>query len=497
MAAYLAVANFDETEKYDFTLSTNKVRFIAGSLSDTTSELGEPVELRFQTITKGTTAQIRTALTEVEAIIGRTAEFFLNLTSQNSIWIYTNSDGERVRRALVLTWQRVDTVQGHSDPLLDISKTVISDWIIQRKGFWEATLSHIYDPALTWWSAFRSGGCQGGSYTGTGHGTEESGMINKGTALGRIRQWTFSWPTVYTTKYFNKMWLGMKTTTALDGGGNLFKPFANFDNVWGIPDTYISYITLNYTSGISGIALNNNCVDIQFDSPADPTWQNRISVPVPYHNTTPRNQAGTYQILFRMRASGASGVFRVAMFQAWDKIDQRYSAAETYQDVFVESDEFHLYEMGVIQVPPENFRSARRTTQEDFYQLNIGLTAERISASGNGTLQIDYLIWIPQEHSIALTNIRAKAPGAGVDLITDEEDIVFGQTTVWTPTWEKFIHEVSENNWRWPSDPDRDLIAVMAADIPIGDGHHPMFEAITVYDFEVIPRYHSYNKDAY
>ena len=397
MAAYLSVANFDETEKYDFTLSANKVKLISGSLSDTTSEFGEPVELRFQTITKGTAAEIRIALTQVEAIFGRTAKFFLDLTSQNSIWIYANSDGERVRRALVLSWQRVDTVQGPSDPLLDKSLMVISDWVVQRKGYWEATLSHIYDPALTWWSNFNSGGCMAGSYTGDGHGTEESGMIDKGTAPGRIRQWSFSWPAVYTTKYFNKLWFGMKTTTALDGGGNLFKPYANFDSVWGDPDTYISYIDLNYTTGLSGtIANNGNCANISFDSPADPTWQNRLSVPVPFHNTTPRNQKGTYQILFRMRASGANGRFRVAMFQAWDKIDQTYSAAETYQDVFVESDEFHLYEMGVIQVPPENYRSARRVSQEDFYQLNIGLTAERLSASGNGTLQIDYLIWIPQ-----------------------------------------------------------------------------------------------------
>jgi len=407
MAAYLAVANFDETEKYDFTHAASKVRLITGTLSDTTSELGEPVELRFQTVTKGTAAEIRLALTQVETIFGRTAKFFLDLTSQNSIWMYANSDGERVRRALVLSWQRVDTVQGPSDPLLDKSLMVISDWIIQRKGYWEATLSHIYDPALTWWPDFNSGACMAGTFTGDGHGTEESDMIDKGTVPGRIREWRFTWPTVYSTKYFDKMWFGMKTTTALEGGGNLFKPFANFDSTWGNPDVYDSYITQNYTVGQSGIALNGICADIEFDGVGRaPEWKNRISVPVPFHNTQPRNQKGTYQILFRMRAKAAGGRYRVAMFQAWDKIDQVYSVAETYQDVFVESTEYHLYEMGVIQVPPENYRSARRTTPEDFYQLNIGLAAERLSADQTGTLQLDILIWIPQEHSITLSNMR-------------------------------------------------------------------------------------------
>jgi len=41
------------------------------------------------------------------------------------------------------------------------------------------------------------------------------------------------------------------------------------------------------------------------------------------------------------------------------------------------------------------------------------------------------------------------------------------------------------------------VIAVMAADIPEGDGHHPLTSDITVSDFEIIPRYHSYNKDSY
>jgi len=492
MAAYLSVANVDETEEYDFTKAANKTRLISGSLSDTTSEFGEPVELRFQTITKGTDAEIRASIAEVERVFGRTAKFFSDLTTENSIWIYAHSDGERIRRALVLNWQRVDTVQGASDPLLDKSKMLISDWIIQRKGYWEATLDHIFEPNTLAWQAsdgLTAGGCGAGSYDGTGHVADTlSSNLDKGTAPGRIRSMYISMPTVYTTKHFDKIWLGMKTVKTLDVSPNQFKPHASFDSNWGDPDTYDPNINVDYADAN---ALNGKCAWIDF---TNNTWLNRISVPVPYYNTFPDNQAGTYQVLFRMRASHATEVHRTAMFQSWDKIDNQYSVAETYQDVFVDSAQWRLYEMGIIQVPPENFRNARREVYEEFYQLNIGLAAERIT--GSNDLMIDYMVWIPQEYAIALTNVEAYQ-GTALEVITDEEDITFGYSTAWTPAWEKFVHEISATNWVWPSDPDRKIIAVLAADIPDGDGHHPMLEDINIIQFDIIPRYHSYNIDSY
>lgn len=493
MAAYLSVANVDETEEYDFTLAASKVRLISGSLSDSTSEFGEPVELRFQTITKGTNAEIRTALAQVERIFGRSGQFFSNLTTENSIWIYANSDGERIRRALVMSWQRVDTVQGQSDPLLDKSSTVISDWIITRKGYWEATLDYIFEPNTVAWqaaTALTSGACQAGTYSGTGHIADTlSTNLDKGTAPGRIRRMYISIPTVYTTKHFTKIWLGMKTVKTLDTAPNYFKPFDTFDNVYGAtPTTYDANVNVNTSDSD---ALNGNCCLIDF---TNNTWLNRVSIPVPYAGTAADNMAGTYQVLFRMRANTASETFRVAMFQAWDKVDNSSSIAETYQDVFVDSNQWRLYEMGIIQVPPENFRNARRDVYSEFFQLNIGVAAERIT--GSNDLLIDYLIWIPQEHAISLANVEGYT-GSAINVITDEEDITFGYSTVWTPTWEKFVHEISATNWTWPSDPSRKIIAVMAADIPDGDGHHPMTTDLTTIQFDVIPRYHSYNIDSY
>jgi hypothetical protein len=292
--------------------------------------------------------------------------------------------------------------------------------------------------------------------------------------------------------------MGIKIVAAQDTPpNNYFKGFEVFDNVWGNPDIYNSYIDQNYTTGMTSIALNNNCANIHFDAPADPTWKNRISHQIPYHGTTSDNQAGTYQILFRMRASDAAGKFRVAMFQSWDLIDQVYAVSETFQDVFVESNEFHLYEMGVVQIPPENFRSARRNNYLEMYQLNIGLAAERLSAPGNGTLQLDYMIWIPQEHSISLSGIRSKTVGGSCEVITDEEDVIFGATTTFQTVWEKYVHEVSANNWTFPAEGTKVPITVLAADIKIGDGHHPMFEDLTLYELKVIPRYYSFNTDTY
>jgi hypothetical protein len=78
MALLFKVSNFDDTEKYEFTNANSKVRLISGSLQDSTSEFGEPVEIRFQTVTKGTRTEIREALRDVELIFARATRFFDN-----------------------------------------------------------------------------------------------------------------------------------------------------------------------------------------------------------------------------------------------------------------------------------------------------------------------------------------------------------------------------------------------------------------------------------
>lgn len=488
MALLFQVINFDGTEKYDFTNAASKVRLISGSVQDMTSEIGEPVEFRFQTISKGTPTEIREAIAEVEIIFKRATNFFSDLTSQNSIWIHTQTDAAKARRALVMSWTREDTSQQNSDPLLDKTEMVISNWTIVRKGFWEAVTADIFAPTLPT-TKLRAGACGVDPWATLALGVapiSTQSSISRGTAPGRIQKIQLELDTVYTDKAWEKLWWGMKLVEALPTPASYYKAFQQYDDLDG--EEYDSDVNLLFSNAD---ALNGICCQITFSG--SDAFANKVGAPVPDWATDVDNKSGTYLVLMRMRSSTAAGSFRAAMFQSWNDIDNVGSIADTFQDVFVEDDDFHLYEMGVVQVPPEPYRSARRLGGAALGNIRIGLAAERLSVGGY--LEVDYFIFIPQEYAVSLSNTRL-ADNRYMQILTDEEDYVFSFTTKTTGGWEVFVHEMSESNWRWPADPDKYLIVVMAADIAIGDGHHPQNEPLGAFStIQVYPRYFSYNAD--
>ena len=489
MPLLFKVANYDDTQKYDFTGVASKVRYITGTFQDVTSELGEePVEMRFSTITKGADeAAIRLALSQVERVFARAKLFIEDLSSSNSVWIVAQSLTSKARRTLVLGWTREDTVQANSDPLFDKSLMVISNWTITRKGVWEGIVSDLFNPPVTQFDNLNSGACGSGVWNGSDGIAIVTAQadISRGTLPGRIRRLRYDMPTI-ATKPFWKIWLGMKTVMELPGV-NYIKPFREFDDLF----TNVYDVGNVDTDFVASPALNGKVTQVSFS--ANNVFTNKFSAPIPNHGilTAVEHQAGTYLILYRMRATDASSSFRVAMFQSWDLYENIGVLGDVFQDVFITSDEFHLYEMGVVQFPPEPFRGANRLVTSDMYNLQLGLAAERLS--GSGLLQVDYLIAIPQEHFISASNIHGYT-GDAVNIITDEEDTILGMTR---SAVGNYVHEITENNFRWPADNDGYLVAVMAADVYVGNGDHPMFTSPTASypNPYIIPRYFSYNAD--
>jgi hypothetical protein len=314
MPAVFKVANFDKTQSYDFTSSGSKVRLIAGTLSDTTSENGEPVELRFQTITKGTEVEIREAIRDVEYIFARSTRFHLDQTEQNSIWIYAQSQGsEKERRSLVMTWQRTDTVQNQSDPLLDRTLTVVSDWSITRNGYWEAIAANII--TLSDSNAFFTGLNDYGGYTGNPPPPASNrgfALVNTpfdyGTAPGRISQLGINSADQPVTQRF---WFGIKPVNAASITSANWSAHASFDNTYGDPLTYLGFDEDHDDSW----ALNGKCGRVNGSMSS---FYNRAAVRVPPAGlaSPPADELirGTYLVLFRMRTQNGLNTFRTAMF---------------------------------------------------------------------------------------------------------------------------------------------------------------------------------------
>ncbi len=489
MPAVFKVANFDKTQSYDFTNAASKVRLVSASLTDSTSENGEPVELRFKTITKGTEVEIREALSDVERIFARATRFHLDLTEENSIWLYAQSRGsEKERRSLVIAWQRTDTAQLQSDPLLDRTQIVISDWSITRNGYWEAILTNIINFPDTWWiyqnchAAYA--GIGGPPGVSRGFDDTRNGMFIHGTAPGRIRRLYITFANDPASgKKWEKFWFGLKTLNE-DPDGLI--AHSSFGNTAGTPYSYDAWASGN---GSTANSLHTYCGWISWGGGDD--FTNKLSVKLPSYNAPWESMRGQYLVLFRMKATNSSSSFRTAMFQSWTKLDQQGALADTFQDVFVESDEWHFYEMGTIQVPPESYRSARRISYEGFTEMQIGIAAERLS--GTGDLMIDYMSWIPQEYAISISNFKA-GQVSPANVITDEDGRTIGYTAKTDTPFERFIHELSASNWEWPADPDKYSIIVTAADMAIGDGNHPL-DKQPILQFWVVPRYYSYNAD--
>jgi hypothetical protein len=182
------------------------------------------------------------------------------------------------------------------------------------------------------------------------------------------------------------------------------------------------------------------------------------------------------------------------MFHSWNNFQVVGGVQDHYDDVYVEDTEWHMYEMGVIQVPPEGFRAARQLDYDDLYAMNLGISAERIT--GSNDLFIDYMCWIPQEHYLYASNIWGTNT-AGYDnarMYTTEDDEIVGITHKTGSPWAAYRHEITSKNWTWPADPDKKLIVVACSDTyPSGSAHE--FDISLEVSVEIIPRYFSYNAD--
>lgn len=478
--AIFELTNHDETDDYDFVDSNSKVRYISKSFNDQTSRDEEDVEITFRTITKGADdAEVRLAIAEVEVLLDKAIRWMDNRTEDESIWLKAATKGtEKPRRTLIKDWWRVDVNTGPADSLLDESTTVISEWHLVRHHSWEALPANQFTaPTFT---DCNSGGSYAGGTPNAGYEQNDgSTHLAHGTKPGRIRLVDIG----DLGNDIDRIWIGFKTVKAID---TYFSPHEDFDNTWASPQVLGS--GTSYLADAN--ALNGVCLEIAGSS----TYENKICVELPYYNNSNETRRGNYLILFRMRTTAADTEFRVSMFQSWDLISKIGAVSDTFGDVFVDDQYFHFYEMGVIQVPPEGYRAARRLQYADLYMQQIGLACERLSGSGN--LRVDYYTWIPQEHAISIKNIKfgATAGSRNAQIVQTEDDELMGWTYQVTPG-EVFIHELSPSNWVWPVDSSRDWIAVCAADSKIGGTSHGPLTVSVAPTMKVIPRYHTFNAD--
>ncbi len=499
MAITLTLEDVAGSPDYTFAFASGKVlgekmEYITGSYKDSYDDTKEDKIVSFSTIVKGTAAEIRADYKLLEALLFRISVWQNNKATYESIFLHVASEGETERRTLLKSWSRVDNNNDLSDSLLDKSLTVISDWEFARHYAWEAIETATLDKTNVTISCNSGGAMAGNTATQAAdhdgfEWDDTTGLLGDGTRPGRIQRAEISIPQTAGTNQWDRIWIGMKgaenTNPTL---ADKYRAQTNFTDAYGMTkiDTNVD------GARAASDALNAECSEIDFTGSPGIAWAGRLfnNIPHAWRASSP----GSYLLLMRMKIEAAtSTVARVGMFFGWDNYVTNRGKVDHYEDIYVDNSDWHFYEMGVIQVPPEGYRATHKLFL-DMEELNIGISAERVA--GTGSLFLDYATWIPMDYFISCSNSHTGGT-TGQNLLhifttEDDEITAYGIDLVGDDHWPA---EVSANNWAWPVDIDKELLIVTAADGYFDDNEAHDFNNSFNTRLIVLPRFFSYNPD--
>lgn len=506
MPVQLRLSNQQQTDFYDFTNVASVVRFVSGTFNDQMSSDGvEDGIATFQTFTKASTqGAIQGAFKDIENLLELHRRWQGRKHAKQSAYLEVTRNSAARGRSRVTGWSRIDHNDGINDNLLDNSLEFTSTWTINRQPFWDD------DGEST---ATLAAGCNMAGYdnAGTDDGyTEGVGTVffGKGTAPGRITKTEILDLDIF--RSINKFWFGFKDTEARVYS-NDYWPFQRLESSWSSEWKNITGHSISNGDLTDTDAASDKCVNIDFNASED--YAPQFWLPMPGEGFPAANnptRVGKYLVLLRMKLTNNTSECRVNMFQAWGDDWGDNTLVDTLQDIYITDDEYHFYEMGVIDFPPEGHREG----YPDLYDVTppidynrIGFGAERISGAAN--LRLDHVVLIPYEHFFSWDNLGA-FPGSGSgtspegyrDMYITEEGFAYGfsvdtDTADSVPTT---IHklEIELNNWEMPHNPNHFYVGVGVADTAIGvTPTNPDTMLTETFQIKItyIPRYWSLNID--
>lgn len=406
----------------------NDISLIEGSYTQQVTTKGEWVRDSFRTIATGATdAAARTAIKGLEKLLQDGVDWFKYPTKTASTWLRVKGDTETARRTLIKDWYRQDLpVEKFIDPVVVSGATVISEWKIDRHPDWEDVSAQTVSSI--------SMSANGGVYN---WGTQQT-QLSGGTEVGRIANMTWGPPT---TEQVYELWAGISEGTSITTADALLTVVqaegTEYDRFNG---------TTNVTDGVSG-----TCAQTAFTGTI-------ATIARRFANHRDALENGQYILLLRARITGSGEAMMRAEVGTGYTSDFTKIRMEQLPDVYVTSQEWLLYEMGVVDIPGPSYRyeNSLVTGGAGTGEVTFILTAERIS--GTMELRCDEWILIPYEHFIYADRMDDTADaGATVEIVnsalTQENDIVEfvgGITGEGTYQARFSIYEMGINDWSYP-----------------------------------------------
>jgi hypothetical protein len=135
---------------------------------------------------------------------------------------------------------------------------------------------------------------------------------------------------------------------------------------------------------------------------------------------------------------------------------------EQHPDVYVTSQEWLLYEMGIINIPNMQYRYQNTQLPESAGEGQISFILGAARISGTMELRCDEWILIPYEHFLYVTEMDHEGSEQIAVTLTHEDDTVESigsDLAIEHSTRTVQIYEMGLNNWTYPRDGGRLVVA--------------------------------------
>ncbi len=387
-------------------------------------------------VAKDTAANIRDTVNDLEDMLFQANLFIRDALEEESVWYRVQTDGESVKRALVY------------DFLLEPTDTAAFEIHLEHEAA-------LYALNFTADAAFEEvvSQSQASSYLSTLGGTWDlTAGITGGREDGRIS--FFSARSRVDDVDFTKMWVGIRPGRFPAGSGD-------FDPVFDVSDVpFVTGVTSGSDANANGGAYRN--VSFSGGEALDFKFSNLLSS----KTSDWTYYRGRYLVLFRAKVSDGTTTCSVRISTSFftPALSEPILLGQTQ---YISSDDWHLYELGEVDVPPGRVHS-----KLDLDQFRINIEAGRIAGSGN--LHADCFILIPSHHLFTWEGASFGADTAMHTEITQARVFSFPDFTLEAYAADSngtirtgtalALATPGGKNWRWPTDGGFVVVAAERAD---------------------------------
>lgn len=414
----------------------------------------EPVLEQMILEAKDTDTNIIGAYRDIYKVLESARRYHANKFEDRAQWLSAHTDNESARQSLIYEGSIQMNSGNGVNPLLTCG-AARADLTILRHPFWESTIGGtLTDTNLV---------CTGDTYTFNDIPGDVPARISeielKGSTGGPLTEF----------------WVGIRPR---------YEGFNVFDPVWECEDGTAGTDAAS-TPDATASASDKILVDFSTTPTMAKRWQMSVSQSGSYAPLDYPQFNGSYRVLVRCQVSAGTIGIRLAWGYSGTPDAQRHYNEELY----ITNTSWMLVDLGHISIPP--WGSKVYALSDNTEEFCLSIYAERVD--GAGTLGLDLIILIPDQHMFHASGCSVEISGGNIKQISlltvaNDELIAIGFDD--GPAYDV---EVATNEWYLPAGSGTvlgDSIMVIAGQ---RDSSHELNDDV---DFQIsyIPRWATYRE---